>query len=137
MNEFKEKIANERLKSGYKEAEELLKDNDKLERFLQKLEKKLKVIPLAGDTLAIVPIMISLVKNYIKKEYTDIPLGSIIAIISALSYWLSPFDFIPDAIPGIGQLDDAGVIVACLKLIGSDIDDYQKWREENNKNLDV
>lgn len=137
MNKFDEDIATKQLKKGYKNAEKLLEDNDKMEKFLQKLEKKLKVIPIAGDTLAIVPIMISLIKNYIKKEYTDIPLGSIIAIISALTYWLSPIDLIPDAIPVIGQLDDAGVIIACLKLVSSDVEDYQKWRKDNNKVLDV
>ena len=137
MNKFDEDIATKQLKKGYKNAEKLLEDNDKMEKFLQKLEKKLKVIPIAGDTLAIVPIMISLIKNYIKKEYTDIPLGSIIAIISALTYWLSPIDLIPDAIPVIGQLDDAGVIMACLKLVSSDVEDYQKWRKDNNKVLDV
>ena len=137
MNEFDENKAKEQLKNCYENAQKLLQDKDKIEKFLQKLEKKLKVIPIAGDTLAIVPIMVSLVKNYVKKEYTDIPLGSIIALISALAYWLSPIDIVPDVIPGIGQLDDAAVIAACLKLIGSDVEDYQKWRKDNNKVLDV
>lgn len=133
MKKFNEKEAKEELEKGYKDAEKLLKDKDKMENFLQKLEKKLKVIPVAGDTLAMVPIMISLIDNYIKKEYTEIPLGSIIAIISALAYWLSPIDVIPDVIPGIGHLDDAAVVAACLKLVSSDVEDYQKWRKENNK----
>lgn len=137
MKEFNEKVADEELKKGYDDAEKLLKDDEKMEKFLQKLEKKLKVIPVAGDTLAIVPTMVSLLKNYINKEYTEIPLGSIIAIISALLYFVSPIDIIPDAIPGIGHIDDAGIIVACLKLVKSDVDDYNKWREENNKFLNV
>lgn len=136
--QFNEETAIKELKSGYVKAEKLLKDNEKLERFLQRLEKKLKVIPIAGNTLAIVPTMISLVRMYVKKEYTDIPLGTIIAIISALIYVLSPVDLIPDAIPGgIGHMDDVGIVGVCLKLVGSDIEDYQKWRKENNKILDV
>lgn len=81
--------------------------------------------------------MISLIRRYVKKEYTEVPLGTIIAIISALIYVLSPIDFVPDAIPGAGYIDDALVITACLKLIGSDVDDYQKWRKANNKELDI
>ena len=135
MDKLNEKIANDQLEKGYKNAEELLKDNDKMEIFLQKLENKLKVIPKAGNTLAMIPMMISLIKSYIKKEYTNIPIGSIIALISALSYWLAPVDLIPDVIPIVGQIDDAAVIVACIKLIGSDLDEYQKWRQENNKLL--
>ena len=125
------------LEKGYQKAEELLNEPEKLEKFLQKLERKLKVIPKVGNTLAIVPVMISLIRRYVKKEYTEVPLGTIIAVISALIYILSPIDFVPDAIPGAGYIDDALVITACLKLIGSDVDDYQKWRKENNKDLDV
>lgn len=138
MKDEKELIENEakkELEKVKKEAEKLLKDKDKLEEFLQKLEKKLKVIPKLGDTLAIVPSMISLIRSYIKKEYTDIPMGSIIAIISALIYFLSPIDIIPDSIPGFGHVDDAAVIATCLKWVSDDIKDYEKWRKENNKEL--
>lgn len=132
---FDEQKAQEELKKRYSKAERLLKDKDKFERFLQRLEKKLKVIPLAGDKLAGVPIMASLVRSYAKKEYVDMPIGSIIAIISALIYFVSPIDIIPDVIPGIGLLDDAAVILACWKLVETDIEEYIKWREDNNKTL--
>lgn len=132
-NTFDEKKAEEELEKGYSAAEEMLKDEDKMERFLQRLEKKLKKIPFAGEKLATVPIMISLVKSYVKKEYTDVPVGTITAIISALIYFLSPIDFIPDSIPLIGYFDDAMVVAACWGLVGSDVEEYQKWREKNNK----
>ena len=136
-NKMSEKQAALELEKGYKKAEDLLNEPEKLEKFLQKLERKLKVIPKVGNTLAIVPTMISLIRRYVKKEYTEVPLGTIVAIISALIYVLSPVDFVPDAIPGAGYIDDALVITACLKLIGSDVEDYQKWRKANNKELDV
>jgi len=132
-----EKQANSILKKGFKKAKELLEDDEKIEIFLQKLEKKLKVIPKAGDTLAMAPIMASLVKSYIKKEYTNIPIGTIIAVISALIYMIHPVDIISDVIPGAGYLDDAAVILACIKLVGSDIEEYDEWRKKNNKILNV
>ena len=84
-----------------------------------------------------VPTLVSLVRNYIKKEYTEAPIGTIIAIVSALIYVLSPADAIPDFIPGVGYVDDALVIAACLKLIDSDLKEYQRWREKNNKMLKI
>ncbi len=132
-----EEEAQEELKKRYKKAEELLEDSEKMERFLQRLEKKLKVIPLAGNTLAIVPVLISLIRSYVKHEYRDIPLGTIIAIISALIYVLTPIDVIPDAIVPVGYIDDAAVIAACLKLVNSDVEEYRKWRTDNHKDLDV
>ena len=131
-----EEEAKEAYEKGIKEANELLKDPDKLEIFLEKLEKKLKVIPYVGESFSIVPAMISLVRSYIKKEYTEIPLGAVAGIISALIYIFSPVDLIPDLIPGVGYLDDASVLLICLNAgAKDDIKDYQKWREKNKKSI--
>ena len=132
---LEEKISTKELERGYSKAEKLLQDEDKFERFLQRLEKKLEVIPGVGSKLAEVPIMASLVKNYVKKEYTDIPIGSVIAIVSALIYFVSPIDLVPDSIPGIGYVDDVAVIGLCLKLVEADVKEYKKWREDNGKEI--
>ena len=124
------------FEEGRKEAEDILKDVDKTERFLQKLENKLKTVPAAGDTLAFVPIMISLVRSYVKKEYTDIPAVSVVSTVVALIYFLSPVDIIPDGIPVLGYVDDAVVISGCIHLIKTDIEDYRLWRKEHGYELD-
>lgn len=134
---FDEKKAQDELEKGYKQAKDLLNDQDKIERFLQRLEKKLKVIPIAGDRLANIPVMASLLRSFFKKEYTDIPIGSIIAITSALIYFVSPIDIVPDSIPFIGYIDDAAVVTVCWKLVESDVKEYVKWREDNGMVLDV
>lgn len=129
-----EKQALKELQNGYKKAAEILKNDKKVEDFLQQLEIKLKMIPKIGDELAIIPIMMSLVRSYARGEYTQIPVGTIIAIVSALIYFFSSFDIIPDAILGLGLLDDLSVLGICLKLIKSDVNDYLEWREEFEKN---
>ena len=131
MADFTEKDAEETLQKGYKKANILLNDKGKMNEFLERLEKKLKVIPLAGSTLVMIPTLVQMVKSYVKKEYTSIPVSSIIAIISALLYWLAPIDVIPDTIPGIGYLDDTSVIGFCLKLINNDLKKYKEWQEKN------
>ena len=132
-----EATALKELGQSFKNAEDILQDTDKLEELLQRLENKLKVIPHIGDKLAVAASMASMVKSFAKKEYTQVPIGSVVAAISAIVYVVSPIDLIPDTIPGIGYIDDAAVIAACLKLIESDLTEYIEWRKENGKELDV
>jgi uncharacterized membrane protein YkvA (DUF1232 family) len=132
---FNEQKATETLISGYEEAEKVLNDVDKLEELLQALEKKLKKIPAVGEKLSYVPVMVLLIRSYIKKEYTQVPLGSIIAAISSVLYVVNHFDLIPDSIPLAGYLDDAAVLTVALKMIESDIDDYKKWCIANGKKI--
>lgn len=128
-----DKLIDKALKDNELKAKELLNNTDKLEEFLVNLEKKLKVIPVAGNSLSNIPVLISCVRSYIKKEYTKMPLGSLIAIVASLIYIFTPIDIVPDFLPGVGYLDDAAVITTCLKLVASDLEDYKKWREAKVK----
>lgn len=128
-----DKLIDKALKDNELKAKELLNNTDKLEEFLVNLEKKLKVIPVAGNSLSNIPVLISCVRSYIKKEYTKMPLGSLIAIVASLIYIFTPIDIVPDFLPGVGYLDDAAVITTCLKLVSSDLEDYKKWREAKVK----
>lgn len=119
------------IKDNYDEAEEILEDEDKFEKFLFRLEEKLKTIPKVGNKLSEIPMLISLIKQYVAKEYTDVPIGTILAIVGALLYVLNHFDLIPDSIPVAGYLDDIMVVWVCIKLAESDIKEYNEWRKKN------
>ena len=136
VDEIDEEKASEFYEKSSAEAEDILKDEDKMERFLQKLEQKLKTVPVAGNALAYVPLMMSLVRSYVKKEYTEPPITSMISIVITLIYFLSPIDLIPDTIPGAGYIDDAVVISGCLALVRTDLEDYRIWRKENGLELE-
>ncbi|MBR6027928.1 MAG: DUF1232 domain-containing protein [Clostridia bacterium] len=107
-----------------------------METLLRRVEDELKRVNVAGvkqiaEALSYVPVFISLVRAYIKGTYRDLPIGTIIAAVSALIYFITPIDLIPDFIPVAGKLDDAGVILACLNFIRSDLDRYIEWRDRN------
>ncbi|MGT2756309.1 YkvA family protein [Streptococcus ovuberis] len=118
----------QQLQNRYKKAEELLKDDAKMEPFLEKLEKKLKRIPFVSQEIKSIPILISMVRSYWKGDYKAVPTKSIIAIISALIYFLSPLDVVPDFIPFLGQMDDALVIATVWKQVHKDIEKYREWK---------
>ena len=58
---FDENQAQNELKKGYKKAEILLHDENKLEIFLQKIENKLTIVPIVGNALSYIPVMISMI----------------------------------------------------------------------------
>ncbi|MDY3024699.1 YkvA family protein [Streptococcus hyovaginalis] len=130
---FDKKQAMAELQSRYQKADALLKDDAKMEPFLEKLEKKLKWIPFVRQELKMIPILISMVRSYWKKDYTRVPRRTMLAIVSALIYFLSPIDVIPDWIPVLGQMDDALVVATCWKLVNKDVEDYRQWQKERKK----
>lgn len=132
-DEFTEETLRKALETNNEEAKSTIEDEDKFERFVQRLENKLKLIPHIGEYISDIACMVSLVRSYIKKEYTDIPIGTIISIVSTLIYIVSPIDLIPDPIPGVGYIDDIILFGWIFKSIHSDVEEYRKWRTDNNK----
>ncbi|MGI9427989.1 MAG: YkvA family protein [Bythopirellula sp.] len=77
-------------------------------------------------------LLVTMLRDYVAGNYRDIPFGSIAAIAAAVLYFISPVDAIPDFIPGIGYVDDAAVLMLCLRMVHRDVEDYQKWKETDN-----
>lgn len=77
-------------------------------------------------------ILIQIVKAYISKDYQEIPAGSIIAILAALIYFLSPIDILFDYIPGIGYIDDMFVLGLVLKQVDSDLKKFSLWKQSKD-----
>ena len=120
--------------NGFKEqAEELLKNKPKLEELLQQAEEKVKNVPGVGDALAKFPLMISMIRAYITKEYTEVSTKVIVTMVCALIYLISGNDLIPDSKPVVGMLDDIAVVVAAFTLVSPELTAYEQWRAENGK----
>ena len=75
-----------------------------------------------------------LIKDYATGRYRDVAWGSLTAVLLAGLYVVSPFDFIPDWIPGLGQLDDAAIVGICLYVIEKDLVKYKEWKDFDNLN---
>ena len=125
-----EEQVKEALESGYAQSEALLNDKDELDDFLYRLEQKIYDMPFVGKKFSMIPVMISLVKNYVQGKYTTIPYGTILAVLSALIYFLAPIDIVPDFIPLAGYLDDMAVLGLCMNMVSIDIKTYEKWRQD-------
>jgi uncharacterized membrane protein YkvA (DUF1232 family) len=133
---FTEKDAEKALKATSAEAEALLNDENKMNDFMSQLKGKMNSVTGFNQKFADIPVIVSLIRSYMKGEYRELPVGTMIALIGALIYFVSPIDVIPDCIPGVGYLDDAVVIGVAVKFAYSDLEDYKKWLAKNNMSVD-
>ena len=121
-----------------KKAAKLLNDSSKIQDMLKRaFDKAIDNEGPIAEVFKDLKLLLSLVKDYISGAYRDIPYGSIIAAMAGILYFLSPIDFIPDFIPGIGMIDDVFVIGLVLKQIHSDLVKYEKWKTSRSRRGDI
>ena len=139
MKKYKTNFSNYELQralhSKDAEAKSVISDSskwNKLKTNILLLIEKAEKIPVIGNFIDDIECMVFLVDSYIKKEYREIPVSSITAIVASLLYVASPIDLIPDAVPAIGYLDDAAIICLVLNFgIDKDLDKYRNWNDKN------
>lgn len=131
IDKKKEKVLKDYDKKLEK-AKLLLEDTHKTEEKLNKAYDKTKnsTDKNINKVFEDIILLIEIVKAWTKKEYREIPLGSITAIFGAIVYFVSPIDAIFDYIPGIGFIDDAFVIGFVINKVDSDLQKFKFWKEE-------
>lgn len=127
---------NKKIMNGFKrsekEAEKIISDKSATSKKLNEAFDKLKSIN-DGPIKSIVEdvmLMIDIIGAYIQGIYKQIPLNTVIALLAALVYFVSPIDAIPDFLPGIGYIDDALIIAMTLKFAHADLQIYKNWKME-------
>jgi len=88
-----------------------------------KLKKTRNKISFIEDIIALY--------NYLKDD--SVKWYRKLIVVSALLYFISPIDTIPDLTPLVGYLDDLGVIAAAIKYIGSEIQPYYRYKPSPKK----
>ena len=126
--EFNMEKAQGLLDRGVEEAQEIIQNPSKVDEILVQLEEKLKTVPAIGNTLSELPLMIAMVKAWIKKEYTEVSPKVIACLVGAILYLLKKKDLIPDSIPLVGIADDLAVMGLALKLSEPELKAFSEWR---------
>ena len=126
--DFNTDQAQELLSRGTAEAEEIIKNPSRVDEILVQLEEKLKTVPAIGNTLANLPLMIAMIKAWIKKDYTVVSPKVIACLVGAILYLIKKKDLISDSIPVVGIVDDLAVMGLALKLSEKELQAFSEWR---------
>ena len=121
--------AKELLNGFSEQAEKLIHDPGKVEELLEKAEQRLKEVPAIGGALSKLPLMISMIRAYIRKDYDVVSKKVIITMLCAVIYLLKGKDLIPDKRPIIGYADDIAVMAAALYFVEPELNAYAEWRD--------
>jgi uncharacterized membrane protein YkvA (DUF1232 family) len=111
------------------DAKAYLSDPMRLRKLVEDAVGKINILPRGpfGESWPYLLAMVRLIRDYQRAEYRDIPAPSLLSIIAALIYFVSPFDVIPDWIPVLGHIDDAFVISLALKSVRTELDTFMAW----------
>jgi uncharacterized membrane protein YkvA (DUF1232 family) len=86
-----------------------------------------------GDAWDNLHLFFDLVQAYSKGEYRNVAPATILTIIGAILYFISPLDVVPDFLVGLGIVDDAAVISFTLKKLSVEVNEFKKWRRSTTK----
>lgn len=126
------KVKKPNTKKYNSKAKEYMNDKEKGEELLRKAQKKANANEgKLEDVWEKLQLAIEMSRAWFNGSYRKVPIGSIATIIIAVLYLVSPIDMIPDFILGLGYLDDAAVLGFAFKQVGSDLEKFKIWKEEN------
>ena len=90
-------------------------------------EAKARMVKTLGSAKAKLYAITRMLKAYASGRYKRIPLATVATFVGAVLYFLNPVDMIPDAVVGIGYLDDAALIIAAAESALAEISAFEAW----------
>jgi len=111
------------IEAAREHAAEIIGDRERLQELVRKATRMAPM--LAGSATEDIKTLVSMVKAYASKQYTDVPRATILMAIGAILYLITPLDFIPDPF----LLDDAVVIGWVVKRIMGDVERFRTWEQ--------
>ncbi|MBC6401919.1 MAG: DUF1232 domain-containing protein [Ekhidna sp.] len=115
------------------EAKKTVRDRKKLLDMLAKTMQKMKGLTAGSSewkTLrSKVNTLTDMVQYHASGKYRAFSSASLLLIVFALLYFITPTDAIPDFIPALGFTDDASVLYLIYSKLNKDIERFLQWKE--------
>lgn len=116
------------LEGARRKAEDYSRNPSRVASLLASAERKAeRDHSRLGEILVTLSALIRLLKAWAGGRYKVVPWRTIVFALAGIIYFLDPLDLIPDPIPVIGYLDDAGVLAFVLRAIRKDVERFLAW----------
>jgi uncharacterized membrane protein YkvA (DUF1232 family) len=70
-----------------------------------------------------------LVAAYARGRYRVIPVKTLLILVAAVLYFLNPLDIVPDAILGVGLMDDLAVLTWVYRSAQQEVTKFTQWEK--------
>ena len=104
----------------------------KLEKATEKINKS-SVKDALGIYVDDLLALIRLSKAWVSRKYTKVNKQTILYTVLAVVYFVTPTDFVPDFLLGLGFMDDIAVLSWVLGKIKVDLAEFKKWEADKEK----
>jgi uncharacterized membrane protein YkvA (DUF1232 family) len=126
-----DKLEKKGLKPYQAKANEYLKDKKKSLGLLNEALRKASIHRGAlGETWEKFQLLFGVFRDWINGNYREMPTRSLLMIVLAIVYFVSPVDAILDYIPFAGMIDDAAVAGFVISQVSVDLERYKLWKKQ-------
>tara|TARA_B100001245_G_C22872953_1_gene419775 strand:- start:627 stop:1016 length:390 start_codon:yes stop_codon:yes gene_type:complete len=119
----------------FKKAKETLTENEKVKGLISEVKDKVDEINSDSEERTTfiyqLQVIIRMVRAHINGSYRAFSATTILTLVFALVYFITPIDLIPDFIPALGLTDDISLVYFVFKSLADDIAKFRVWEEAN------
>ena len=119
-----------------KKAKSVLDNPRRVSKLIETSRKKISNLDLGEEEfkgiLGTIKTFIRMLRAFRSGTYTEIPWLTVLAVVGALIYFITPIDLLPDFIPVTGYLDDFSLILIVYNRFKGDIIAFQAWENSIN-----
>lgn len=124
-------------KEARKQAQKLRGDKKGKEQVVDEAEKKAgRFAQMKGRFVKFyndLSVVLRMLRAYISGEYKQLPWTAVFRMLTAVIYFVSIVDFIPDFLPMFGYFDDMAVITWVLASLRVEADKFLEWEKNNQQ----
>ncbi|MEP0365986.1 MAG: YkvA family protein [Cyclobacteriaceae bacterium] len=124
---------NKKIEAMMVKAKETISSNERVKKLLQAGKEKLDEMSGSAEDkktfVSHVQKVMRMIRAHFTGEFKAFSVKSMVLLVFALIYFITPLDLLPDFIPALGFTDDLSILLFIFKSIQEDVAEFEEWEE--------